>query len=246
MSEAGYRRELVPYPALPQLGCAMVALATFIAGAMLLARADLFSGALVRLHLSAPVAMFSLLGMVLGGMLNIPIYRWRRDDVQLVSRDPLPGLLNWLPMRRSSLLETILAVNLGGCVIPVALAIYYFSYVAAAGSQAQLTLLLAVVVNVAVCYRVARPVEGIGIILPGFIAPLAALGVTWLLLGWSDDYQNVRMPIACIAGIVGPLVGGHLLHLPDLKRHSIGVMSIGGPGAFDAVVLSCLAAALLA
>jgi len=86
---------------------------------------------------------------------------------------------------------------------------------------------------------------GVGIMLPGFLSPLVSVGLTWLLLA-SPEYMPLRAGIAFVAGVVGPLVGADLLHLRDVTRISVGMLSIGGAGTFDGIVLSGVLAALLA
>src|SRR5208282_598145 len=53
-----------------------------------------------------------------------------------------------------------------------------------------------VAANVAVCYSVAQPVEGVGIAMPGFAAPLAAVGLTWLLLLSALAHEEAHA-VAC-------------------------------------------------
>jgi uncharacterized membrane protein len=49
-----------------------------------------------------------------------------------------------------------------------------------------------------------------------------------------------------VAGVLGPLVGADLLNLRRFSRVSVGMLSIGGAGTFDGIVLSGVLAALLA
>jgi len=98
-------------------------------------------------------------------------------------------------------------------------------------------------VNIAVCYYVARPVQGIGIMIPGLVSPLVAVLMTWLV---CPEGMTERVAIAYVAGILGPLVGADLLHLKDITRVPVGVLSIGGAGTFDGIVMSGILAALLA
>jgi uncharacterized membrane protein len=53
-------------------------------------------------------------------------------------------------------------------------------------------------------------------------------------------------PVAFIIGVIGPLVGADLLHLRDLEVGEIGIVSVGGAGTFDGIVLSGIVAAYLA
>ena len=59
------------------------------------------------------------------------------------------------------------------------------------------------------------------------------------------DPSPERAPVAFVAGVLGPLVGADLLHLKDIGRISTGLLSIGGAGTFDGIVLSGLLAAIL-
>lgn len=244
MPDASNGRGPVAYRLLPQIGCVLLLVAMMLLCVMPIVFVDVMTTALNKLHLSGFMAAIVLLLIVCGGFINVPVYRWMREDLQFISREPLTGLQNWVPALRRSPVETILAVNVGGCVVPLLLAAYELRF-ALESSQTSVALLLVVAANVLVCYQVARPVPGIGIIMPGFAAPLTAVGVTWLLLGASDDH-HARAPIAFIAGVVGPIVGADLLHLRDLKRYSLGVMSIGGAGTFDGIVLSGIIAAFFA
>ncbi len=46
--------------------------------------------------------------------------------------------------------------------------------------------------------------------------------------------------------LMGPLVRADLLHLRDIEVGEIGVVSVGGAGTFDGIVLSGIVAAYLA
>jgi uncharacterized membrane protein len=52
--------------------------------------------------------------------------------------------------------------------------------------------------------------------------------------------------IAFVAGVLGPLVGADLMHLRDAAKLGSGVISMGGAGTFDGIVLSGVVAAYLA
>jgi uncharacterized membrane protein len=232
------------YFALPQVGCllALFVLATFCLFSFFI---DVMSLALQKLHLSPTGATLALAGMLLGGFINIPVYRLNREEEQTVVRNSLYGAMGWIPIVERTATQTILAVNVGGCVVPVLIGLYEFSLLFNGPGRVQLALLVASAVNIYVCYRVARPIAGLGIAMPGFISPLVAVGLAWLLLA-SPQYGDARAPVAFIAGICGPLIGADLLHYRDFPRISAGVVSIGGAGTFDGIVLSGLLAALLA
>jgi uncharacterized membrane protein len=135
---------------------------------------------------------------------------------------------------------TILAVNLGGCLVPSVIAIYELLRLANTGGAALAAGAAAVGINVAVCFFVARPLPGVGIALPTLLPPMVAVVCALVFL------PGFAPPVAFAAGVLGPLVGADLLHLRDVKGATTGVASIGGAGTFDGIVISGLLATLLA
>jgi len=236
-----------PYQrALPQIASIALLLTLMFLCLLPCVLVDVMHTAVANLHLPAPHwAGLIVLGILLGGLINIPIRRIPREDLQPVARWAVYGLEGWRPQVRLEHAETILAVNVGGCIIPTLLALYEIAYIVDGGGRPVLALAIAVAVNIAVCYRFATPVEGVGIAMPAFIAPLAAVLVPWLLLA-GDDYDGIRAPVAFTAGVMGPLVGADLLNLRKITKISAGVVSIGGAGTFDGIVISSILAALLA
>jgi uncharacterized membrane protein len=159
-----------------------------------------------------------------------------------VLSDPLAvfGLSGWWPSLQRIRRETIIAVNVGGCLIPVALAIYETAHLAMTGRQALFGLAVAVLINTGVCFWMAQPVEGVGIAMPGlFPAIVASLSALFLV-------PDQAPPVAFVAGVLGPLIGADLLHLRDIEKIATGIASIGGAGTFDGIVLSGIVAAYLA
>ena len=113
-------------------------------------------------------------------------------------------------------------------------------HLATAGWSAVAASGLASLLNSIICYLVARPVPGTGIVMPGLLSAFMAAGLALLLA------PDQAAPVAFIAGVVGPLVGADLLHLRDISKNAIGMASIGGAGTFDGIVLSGIVAAYLA
>jgi len=67
--------------------------------------------------------------------------------------------------------------------------------------------------------------------------------------GWIRAHLGSRTgaaPVAFIAGVAGPLIGADILHLKGITRLASGMVSIGGAGTFDGIVLSAVMAAYLA
>ncbi len=193
--------------------------------------------ALAKLQLSPTAAVSAFLAMLFGGFINIPVARRELDQSQVSG--PVRTLpLDWQTRTETKPAGVVIAVNLGGCIIPTLLALYEVVLIAQTGSGEIVAVVAATACNIAICYLLAKPAPGIGIFLPGFIPPLMAAGCAYLL---SHDFAA---PVAFVAGTMGPLIGADLLHLNEINEPK-GIASIGGAGTFDGIVLSGLLAALL-
>lgn len=201
---------------------------------------QLFASALVKLKLEPMTALLVVIGIFAGSPINIPVRRIPRTESMLA--DPLAvfGLPGRWPSALRVRRETIIAVNVGGCLIPVALALYETANLITGSWTTLPGLLLAILINTMLCYWVAKPIEGIGIAMPGLLPALIAAMSALLLV------PDQAPPVAFVAGVLGPLIGADLLHLRDISRLSTGIASIGGAGTFDGIVLSGIVAAYLA
>jgi uncharacterized membrane protein len=213
----------------------LVILLPFLFGEILL-------GGLGKLHISREAALMLGIAIIFGGFINIPIKRIiHQHDVVVYPFAAFGFGERWRwPRLRRVYRETVIAVNVGGCVIPAALVVYELTRLATAGQGALPAAAAVVTVNVIVCYMTARPVPGVGIVMPGLLSAFLAAGLA-ILLAYGQ-----AAPVAFVAGVVGPLVGADLLHLKDLSGKAVGTMSIGGAGTFDGIVLSGVVAAYLA
>jgi len=134
---------------------------------------------LAKLHLGPATAIVFMISIILGGLINVPVKRIvRQEDVVL---DPFAvlgfrGL--FLELRRTRD-ETIIAVDLGGCVIPAGIAIYQLIYLSALGGDVVLATLLACVLNSVVDYFVAHPEPDVGIMMPGLLSPVIAASLAF-------------------------------------------------------------------
>src|SRR6266496_3104078 len=90
------------------------------------------------------------------------------------------------------------------------------------------------------CLLLARPVKGVGIVLPGLVPPVVA-AITALAIS-----EPLAPALAYVAGVLGTLVGADLLNLPRIRKLGAPVASIGGAGTFDGIFLSGLLAVLIA
>jgi uncharacterized membrane protein len=179
-------------------------------------------------------ALFALvLGSLLGGLVNIPIARLRSDATVEVREIPVYGIRYRVPVVHPGF-STILAVNLGGAVIPAAVSVLLLVrddvwWQAAVG----------VVFVAALVHAAARPVPGLGIAVPGLVPPLLAAGIALLVA------PHTAAAVAYVSGTLGTLTGADLLNLHRLPELGAGVAAIGGAGTFDGVFLSGIIAVLL-
>lgn len=201
--------------------------------------AHLMAAGLGKLGLEPGTAALLVVAMFAGSFINVPLRRIVHDDTIDVDPFAVFGLSGMFPKLRRVHRQTIIAVNVGGCLVPLGIAAYELAQLAAVGTQPLTSVLVATGLNCAVCYFVARPIAGIGITMPGLLSPLVAAGLALLLT--PEDAP----PIAFVAGVLGPLIGADLLHLKDFGGRVAGIVSIGGAGTFDGIVLSGILAAYL-
>lgn len=179
---------------------------------------DMVTVAVTKLGLAPSLAIVLLAAIVIGSTINIPLYQ----------KSLRPVGMSWDRQR------TVVALNVGGGLIPVLLALYQFT-------QGHIIAILATTAIVTtVSYCAAQIVPGIGIRMNAMVAPLTAVICAWLLGG-------VAAPsVAFAGGILGTLIGADLLHLREIERLSTGTLSIGGAGVLDGIALCGLFALLLA
>jgi len=140
--------------------------------------------------------------------------------------------------------EVLIAVNLGGAIIPLIVAslLLYAAYVGI-GGYAVLAAVVATAVTTVVTYAVSRVIPMVGIVVPAFVPPVVSASTAVLLLGVGP----AAAAVAYFAGVVGSLLGADVLRLSkDFDKIMAPLASIGGAGVFDGVFLSGVLAALLA
>lgn len=202
--------------------------------------ADVMISAMGKLGLTPGFSLLAVMGMFFGGMINIPVKKVPRNRDMKVDYVDMFGFRRIFPGAVRQRSYTVIALNVGGCIVPCGIALWQIVRVAGHGLPALVAVSAAIAVNVAVCYRISRPVKNVGIAMPPFLpAAVAALCAILFLPDFAP-------PVAFVAGVTGPLIGADLLHLEEINRINTGMASIGGAGTFDGIVLSGLVATLLA
>lgn len=148
------------------------------------------------------------------------------------------GVIYPIPTVEEGVSETIMAVNLGGAVIPLIVSVYLLSRY----SELVLPSLMATLVVTFLVYLIARSVAGIGIVTPFFIPPMIAALAAFMVIG---GFYIGTAAVAYVAGTLGTLIGADLLKLNVIPRLGAPVASIGGAGTFDGIFLTGIIAVLL-
>jgi len=186
------------------------------------------------LGLSPRAAMFLLLGSLIGSAFNIPIANLPEEHIMsnhvvdfFGMRYVVPLVTNWA--------GTVIAINVGGAVIPTAMSIYLL-----AKRDLWFKGAIATAVVALVMHWLANPVPGLGIAVPVFMPVIVTAAVALLLS--RDD----AAPLAYIAGGLGTLIGADLTNLDKVRGLGAPVASIGGAGTFDGIFLTGILAVLIA
>ena len=188
-----------------------------------------------KLGLSPESGFLLLFASFFGSIINLPLFTIRAEA-------PPPGAI---PVALRGLLRhmarefrghTLIAINVGGGLIPVLFSLY----LVARGALPLAPVLAAVGIVAGVSYLVSRPLPGIGIGMPIFVAPITA-ALTALLV--SPEHSA---PVAYVGGTLGVLIGADLARLNDIRRLGTPMAAIGGAGTFDGIFMTGIVAVLLA
>ena len=175
----------------------------------------------------------ALFASLFGSLVNIPVKKIPQEIMADETRVSFFGFRHVVPLRRRQ--ETVIAVNVGGAVVPIILSLYLLFKTDVWGSA-----LIATSIMTIVTFRVAKPVRGLGIALPAFVPGVVAALIAVTI---AYDYAPV---VAYIAGTMGTLIGADLLNLKKIRGLGAPVASIGGAGTFDGIFLNGILAVLLA
>ena len=200
---------------------------------LLFLQVGLISIAFDKLGLSQSSAFLLLMASLGGSAINLPLFTIHSD----VPPTPPPMMNNfWRVPMPPFTGRTMIAINAGGGLVPLAFSFYLLAHHPLPLFQA-LTGVLAVA---AISYLMSRPIAGLGIGMPIFVAPISAALVAVVL----NPEQSA--PLAYISGTVGVLLGADVLRLKDIRHMGTPIASIGGAGTFDGIFITGIVAVLLA
>lgn len=209
-------------------------LVLLFAGLIILVQLRILRYAYMRLGVGPGAALLLLLGSLIGSYFNIPITVLPGHPVTSGEIVDYFGMRYVVPVV-TSWPGTVLAVNVGGAVIPTLMSAYLVLRY-----QLWFKAAIATAIIAAVIHSMATPVAGVGIAVPVFV-PVVATAILAFIL--SREYAA---PLAYIGGSMGTLIGADLLNLGNISGLGAPVASIGGAGTFDGIFLTGILAVLLA
>jgi uncharacterized membrane protein len=190
--------------------------------------------AYTRLGVSSGTALLLLMGSLIGSYLNIPVWEFPEREVQsgrevifFGMRYVVPVVVEWP--------GTVVAVNVGGAVIPTLLSLYLL-----VTNELWIRGIVTTAIVTAIVHMLAYPVPGVGIAVPIFVPPVATAIVAVLIA------RHHAAALAYVGGSLGTLIGADLLNLDAVRGLGAPVASIGGAGTFDGIFLTGIMAVLLA
>ncbi|HXZ60088.1 MAG TPA: DUF1614 domain-containing protein [Steroidobacteraceae bacterium] len=207
----------------PVAAPALLGLALFFAIVAGFVAARVLSFASASMGLAPATMMGVLLASLLGSYINIPIAYLPEHHMTARAVVTHFGIPYVVPVVRSTP-ATVLAINVGGAVIPIAMSVYLM-----ARNELYTLSLWGIAVVALACYLLATPVPGIGIAEPIFVPCLVT---TVMALTLSRRHAGA---LAYTCGSLGTLIGADLMNLGKIRGLGAPVASIGGAGTFDGI-----------
>lgn len=212
-----------------------------------LVQVGLITAAFSKLGLSTAQGFLVLFATLLGSGANLPVARLSR----LVRTAPTQTMVvrgggaffRHVQQTRSGsqnqLTHQVVAVNVGGCIIPCVLSAYFLAQIGLSPGM-----LMSLGVVTVACFFLARPIPGVGIGIPVLFPPIITALAAMVLAE-----PGTAPHVAYVSGSLGTLLGADILHLMNPRSKpalDAPVLSIGGAGTFDGIFITGILAVLLA
>jgi len=187
-----------------------------------------------KLGLSVESGFLLLFASLFGSAINLPLFTVRAEAPP---PDAIPVALRGLlrHIAREFHGRTLITINVGGGLIPIAFSLYLMER----GTLPFLQVIFGTGIVASISHFISRPLPGVGIGMPIFVAPIAA-ALTAVIIGPAHS-----APLAYVCGTLGVLIGADLLRLKDIRRMGTPMAAIGGAGTFDGIFMTGIVAVLL-
>ncbi|ACB40213.1 DUF1614 domain-containing protein [Pyrobaculum neutrophilum] len=225
-------RVVVALPFHGVFGVIYAALAAALAPLSAAAMVDVLKATGIHPAAALLIAMSMTFFSLAASPINVVVYTVsRRHYIPVVDYVVVLGIP--IPVPRVALHEekSYIAVNVGGAVVPLAVATYllakiYSPHLVAAIAAASL-----------LTYSVSRVIPSVGVVTPAFAPPIIA-ALSALIAGGGPAATYVT-------AVYGTIIGADLMNMRKILSHRPPLVSIGGAGVFDGIYLSGLLATLL-
>jgi uncharacterized membrane protein len=187
-----------------------------------------------RIGLDQNWLIAALVGSILGSRINIPVARFP-DRTRHEEREVVAFGVRYRVPTVTHTGTTVLAVNVGGALIPAALATYLTVH-----NHLWVPALLTSLAVGVIVHLIARPMPGVGIVVPTFVPPIVAALAAVLAS------THAVAAVAYICGTMGTLFGADVSNIGKIRDLGAPVASIGGAGTFDGIFLTGVLAVILA
>ena len=219
----------------PRIAASFIALLfLMLIAVFILISIDMIGLAFEKLGFSPVYSVILLFISLLGSHVNIPLKEITALETIVSGRVIDYYWFRYLIPPVEHERRTLIAINLGGAIIPVAVSLFLITKVNLSN------VILGIVIMTIFIHMIARPVQGLGIAVPALIPPFLAAIVALII---SPEEAPI---LAYISGTMGTLIGADLLNWPNFKKLGAHMVSIGGAGVFDGVFLSGIIAVLIA
>jgi uncharacterized membrane protein len=185
---------------------------------------------------SSEITVLILVATFFGSYVNIPLLKLKAM-IPIIREEYVSffGIVFRIPQFEYGETTTLVAINMGGAIIPTLVSLYLLWKL----PSATLYALIGIAIVATITHLVAKPVKGLGIATPAFIPPLAAALAAYILPSGAPTI------VAYVSGVLGTLIGADITNLHKIPQLGAKIASIGGAGTFDGIFLSGIIAALL-
>ena len=192
--------------------------------------------ALRQIGFSPQTTATIMIATFLGSYVNIPLLKIK--TVTPIIREEYIrffGMVFRVPQFRYREATTLIAINMGGALIPTFISVYLLYKLPSVMIHA----LTGISIVAFVSHAIAKPVKGLGIAVPAFVPPLIAALTAYIICPGSPTV------VAYVSGVLGILIGADIANLHRVSELGARIVSIGGAGSFDGIFLSGILAVLL-
>ncbi len=141
--------------------------------------------------------------------------------------------------KRYGEVEAVLALNVGGAIIPLIISTHIVVALSLAYPLAIPLIIVGVLVVSAISYRVSRVVDGLGIMVPVLVPALTAASIALILAEVAGCPISIAGPISYVSGTIGTILGVDVFRIKEIVESARNkyIVSIGGMGSFDTIYM---------